>query len=584
MVVGEPLDVMAQGVQSARGDDARLAHAAAEELAVSAHLLDHVGVAGHRRADGRAEALREAHRDGVDVGDEGRRRHAQRHRRVPEAGAVQVHAHAVPRARSRRCRGMRSAREHERRPPRRSCSRRRPGSGGRSAGRSRRASARRDRLDVEHAAIAAEQCRLDAGESRDAALLVDDDVRQPRGRRSRRPAASCGADGRSGFPSSRTGRTPPPPCRASRAASASSAMTVGSSPQTSSPTSASAIARRISGVGRVTVSERRSTGRIARHSILTAVPRRAADYPPPVRVREFVAEPEAAEDERIDVGVLFVGGGPAGLAGAIRLGQLLADDPATAERARRGARRRRRQGQGGRRPPALRARSSTRRALRDLLPGDAARAAARLRPGPARVRLPHAPRLRRPPAHAAAVPQQGQLDLLARPARPPPGRAGRGARRDGAARDRRADAARLRTAPSAASSPATRASAARASRSAAYEPGSEIHARATVLVRGHAGAPDRRALAEAFGLRTANPQVWSLGVKEVWRVAAPARPRHPHARLAAARGGRSTARAAAASSTRWATTGSRSAWSSGSTTTTPRSRCTTCSSSSRPTR
>ena len=42
--------------------------------------------------------------------------------------------------------------------------------------------------------------------------------------------------------------------------------------------------------------------------------------------------PEAAEDERIDVGVLFVGAGPAGLAGAIRLGQLLADDPATAER------------------------------------------------------------------------------------------------------------------------------------------------------------------------------------------------------------------------------------------------------------
>src|SRR5438067_1893297 len=45
-----------------------------------------------------------------------------------------------------------------------------------------------------------------------------------------------------------------------RSANAScSALTVGSSPYTSSPTSASAIARRISGVGRVTVSERRST-------------------------------------------------------------------------------------------------------------------------------------------------------------------------------------------------------------------------------------------------------------------------------------------------------------------------------------
>src|SRR5712691_11366949 len=59
--------------------------------------------------------------------------------------------------------------------------------------------------------------------------------------------------------------------------------------------------------------------------------RRPSDYPPPVRVNEFVASPEAAEDERIDVGVLFVGAGPAGLAGAIRLGQLLAADPATAE-------------------------------------------------------------------------------------------------------------------------------------------------------------------------------------------------------------------------------------------------------------
>src|SRR3954469_16182681 len=43
------------------------------------------------------------------------------------------------------------------------------------------------------------------------------------------------------------------------AARCSSRLTVGSSPYTSSPTSASAMARRISGVGRVTVSERRST-------------------------------------------------------------------------------------------------------------------------------------------------------------------------------------------------------------------------------------------------------------------------------------------------------------------------------------
>ena len=38
--------------------------------------------------------------------------------------------------------------------------------------------------------------------------------------------------------------------------------------------------------------------------------RRPSDYRPPVRVGEFVQAPEAEEDERIDVGVCFVGGGP----------------------------------------------------------------------------------------------------------------------------------------------------------------------------------------------------------------------------------------------------------------------------------
>ncbi len=57
-----------------------------------------------------------------------------------------------------------------------------------------------------------------------------------------------------------------------------------------------------------------------------------ADYPPRFRPSDYVVHPAAAEDERIDVGVLFVGAGPAGLAGAVRLGQLLADDPETAEK------------------------------------------------------------------------------------------------------------------------------------------------------------------------------------------------------------------------------------------------------------
>ncbi|HJS69560.1 MAG TPA: hypothetical protein VJ744_02060, partial [Gaiellaceae bacterium] len=54
---------------------------------------------------------------------------------------------------------------------------------------------------------------------------------------------------------------------------------------------------------------------------------RPADFPPPFDWREFVAEPTDPPDERIDVGVLVVGAGPAGLSAAIRIGQLLEEHP-----------------------------------------------------------------------------------------------------------------------------------------------------------------------------------------------------------------------------------------------------------------
>src|SRR3954447_14842196 len=59
---------------------------------------------------------------------------------------------------------------------------------------------------------------------------------------------------------------------------------------------------------------------------------RASDYPPPFAAREFVAEPTDPVDERIEVGILIVGAGPAGLACAIRLGQLLEEHPDAAAR------------------------------------------------------------------------------------------------------------------------------------------------------------------------------------------------------------------------------------------------------------
>src|SRR5215218_1355906 len=56
------------------------------------------------------------------------------------------------------------------------------------------------------------------------------------------------------------------------------------------------------------------------------------EYPPPVdAAAEFIGPPTDAEDDRIEVGVAIVGGGQAGMACAIRLLQLLEDDPELAE-------------------------------------------------------------------------------------------------------------------------------------------------------------------------------------------------------------------------------------------------------------
>src|SRR5919112_3940579 len=56
------------------------------------------------------------------------------------------------------------------------------------------------------------------------------------------------------------------------------------------------------------------------------------DYPPPVdSAQEYVGAPTDPEDERIEVGVVIVGGGPAGLACAIRLMQLLGEDETLTE-------------------------------------------------------------------------------------------------------------------------------------------------------------------------------------------------------------------------------------------------------------
>ncbi len=57
-----------------------------------------------------------------------------------------------------------------------------------------------------------------------------------------------------------------------------------------------------------------------------------SDVPPPFDPAEFIAEPSDPADERIEVGALIVGGGPAGLSAAIRLAQILEERPELRDR------------------------------------------------------------------------------------------------------------------------------------------------------------------------------------------------------------------------------------------------------------
>jgi electron-transferring-flavoprotein dehydrogenase len=246
--------------------------------------------------------------------------------------------------------------------------------------------------------------------------------------------------------------------------------------------------------------------------------RRPSDYPPPVRVNEFVAAPEAAEDERIDVGVLFVGGGPAGLAGAIRLSQLLADDPATTERL-------------GEVPVAVLDKGRVAgahllsgavvnpSALRDLFPqtpleqlpgfGPVRKESVYMMRERFAVRIPTPPPFHNKGNWIFSLSQLGrylaeqaeELGVMVLPETDAQKLlVGDGAVRGVVTGDKGLDRDGQPTGQ--------------------YEPGSEVHARATVLAEGTQGHLTG-ALIEHYGLRTGNPQIYSLGVKELWRVARP---------------------------------------------------------------
>jgi electron-transferring-flavoprotein dehydrogenase len=247
--------------------------------------------------------------------------------------------------------------------------------------------------------------------------------------------------------------------------------------------------------------------------------RRPSAYPPPVKVGEFVQTPEAAEDERIDVGVVFVGAGPAGLAGAIRLAQLLEADPATAERL-------------GETPIAVLDKGRVAgahllsgavvnpSALRDLLPGEdisalpgcygpVTKEAVYLMTKGFELRIPTPPPFHNKGNLVFSLSQLGrhladraaQLGVMVLP---------------------ETDAQRLLVSRGAVRGVKTgdKGLGREGEPLAAFEPGVEVHARATVLSEGTQGHLAGAAI-QHFGLSGRYPQVWSLGVKEVWKVAKP---------------------------------------------------------------
>jgi electron-transferring-flavoprotein dehydrogenase len=248
------------------------------------------------------------------------------------------------------------------------------------------------------------------------------------------------------------------------------------------------------------------------------VPHAPAEFPPPYQPSEFVAAPEAGPDERIDVGVCIVGGGSAGLGCAIRLAQHLERDPAVAERL-------------GEVPIAVIDKGRTigahqlsgavvvPDALQALLPGvpledmtsygEIRREAVYLLSAGRALRLPTPPPFHNKGNHVFS------LSRLAR-------YLAEQAESLGVTLLPETDAARLLVAGDAVRGVRTgdKGLDRDGAPKAAYEPGAEITAPVTVLADGVQGTLTSAAI-DRFGLAGDNPQVYALGVKEVWKVPKP---------------------------------------------------------------
>jgi electron-transferring-flavoprotein dehydrogenase len=248
------------------------------------------------------------------------------------------------------------------------------------------------------------------------------------------------------------------------------------------------------------------------------VPHAPAEFPPPFAPSEFVAAPEAGPEERIEVGVCIVGGGPAGLACALRLGQHLERDPAVLER----------MGEvpiavveGGRTIGAHQVSGAVvvPSALEELLPGvpledmtsygEVRREAVYLLSSGRSLRLPTPPPFHNKGNHVFSLSRLVRF-LAER------------AEGLGAMLLPETDASRLLVADGGVRGVRTgdKGLDRNGTPKSAYEPGAEITAPVTVLADGVQGTLTAAAV-DRFSLAGDNPQVYALGVKEVWKVAKP---------------------------------------------------------------
>jgi electron-transferring-flavoprotein dehydrogenase len=244
---------------------------------------------------------------------------------------------------------------------------------------------------------------------------------------------------------------------------------------------------------------------------------RPADFPPPFDSGEFVAEPTDPPDERIQVGILIVGAGPAGLSAAIRAAQLLEARPDLAERL-------------GDVPIAVVEKGKT--AGAHLLSGAVVnpRAFRQLFPGIATVDLPFIQPVEREGVYYLT--KGGSYRI---PAPPPMWNHGNYvASVDELSRwlAERAEELGVMVIPETAATKllvtggrvvgvrtGDKGRGKNGEELAKFEPGSDLTARVTILAEGTQGHLTGVAL-DRFGLGS-KPQVWALGVKEVWDVPQP---------------------------------------------------------------